>query len=57
VARHAPLAPAFADSLFSRNVEQRVAGLVAAEFRVRSTLALGEQTYVVLEPTPSQPTN
>jgi len=53
LARGAPLEPAFADSSFSRAVEQRVAGLVSAEFRVRRTLALGDQTYVVLEPTPS----
>jgi hypothetical protein len=44
----------FADSRFARTVEQRVAYLVESEFRVRRTLALGEQTYVVLEPVPTQ---
>jgi hypothetical protein len=44
----------FAESHFARTVEQRVAYLVESEFRVRRTLALGEQTYVVLEPVPPQ---
>jgi len=39
----------FAPESFSRAVEQRVAWLVADDFRVRGTLPLGEQTYVVLE--------
>ena len=55
--RGAALQPMFADSIFSRLVEQRVAELVATEFRVRRTLALGDQTYVVLKPSPSQTTN
>jgi hypothetical protein len=53
LARGAELASDFSDSSFSRNVEQRVAALVATEFRVRTTLALGDQTYVVLEPIPN----
>ena len=51
LARGARLEPSFADSSFSRAVEQRVASLVATDFRVRCTLSLGDQTYVVLEPT------
>ena len=42
----------FAPESFSRAVEQRVAWLSADDFRVRCTLPLGEQTYVVLEPAP-----
>ena len=41
----------FEQSAFTRSVEQRVAQLVAAEYRVRATLDLAGQTYVVLEPT------
>jgi hypothetical protein len=44
----------FAESHFARTVEQRVAYQVDSEFRVRRTLALSEQTYVVLEPVPTQ---
>ena len=41
----------FAKSWFSRTVEERTANLVASEFKVRTTLTLGDgQTYVVLEP-------
>jgi hypothetical protein len=40
----------FSPESFSRAVEQRVAWLVADDFRVRGTLPLGAQTYVVLEP-------
>jgi hypothetical protein len=53
LARGAALAPNFAESSFSRSVEQSVAALVATEFRVRRTLALADQTYVVLEPVPN----
>jgi len=41
----------FAPESFSRAVEQRVAWLVADDFRVRCTLPFGDQNYVVLEPT------
>jgi hypothetical protein len=50
LARGAELSTPFEDSAFARAVEQRVASLVAPDFRVRTRLALGEQTYVVLEP-------
>jgi hypothetical protein len=50
LARGAPLETPFEQSTFARGVEQRVAELVAAEFRVRTTLDLAGQTYVVLEP-------
>ena len=50
LARGAELQTPFEDSVFARAVEQRVATLIAAEFRVRTRLALGDQTYVVLEP-------
>jgi len=40
----------FETSSFARAVEQRVARLLAEEFRVRTRLRLGNQTYVVLEP-------
>jgi len=53
LARGAPLETPFEDSFFARDVEQRVATLIAPEFRVRTTLALGDQTYVVLEPSGS----
>jgi hypothetical protein len=53
LSRGSQLEPAFADSTFARNVEQRVAELVRNDFRVRCTLAFGEQTYVVLEPVPN----
>jgi hypothetical protein len=53
LARGTPLQVPFEQSEFSREVEQRVAGLAAAEFRVRTTLDLAGQTYVVLEPKPS----
>jgi hypothetical protein len=52
LARGAALEVPFEQSAFARNVEQRVARLVATEFRVRTTLALAGQTYVVLEPAP-----
>jgi hypothetical protein len=41
----------FEESWYSRAVEERVARLVAADFKVRTTLRLADgQTYVVLEP-------
>lgn len=52
LARGTELQSPFEDSVFARAVEQRVATLIAAEFRVRTRLALGNQTYVVLEPKP-----
>lgn len=55
LARGATLSTPFENSLFARAVEQRVATLIASEFRVRTQLALGDQTYVVLErQTPSE---
>ncbi len=42
----------FANAFFSRAVERRVATLVAGEFQLRTTLALGDQRYVVLEAKP-----
>lgn len=50
LARGTELSTPFEESVFARAVEQRVATLVASEFRVRTQLALGDQTYVVLEP-------
>ncbi|HKO48138.1 MAG TPA: hypothetical protein VJV79_10465 [Polyangiaceae bacterium] len=50
LARGTALEAPFENSIFARAVEQRVATLIAAEFRVRSELALADQTYVVLEP-------
>jgi hypothetical protein len=50
LARGSELAVPYQD-IFARAVEQRVAELSAGEFRVRTTLALAEQTYLVLEPT------
>lgn len=50
LARGAELVTPFEESVFARVVEQRIARLVAPEFRVRTQLALGDQTYVVLEP-------
>ncbi|HEY0465222.1 MAG TPA: hypothetical protein VGC79_13475, partial [Polyangiaceae bacterium] len=50
LARGAELSTPFEESVFARAVEQRVATLIASEFRVRTRLALGAQTYVVLEP-------
>ena len=50
LARGGRLEVPYQQSAFARGVEQRVAELVAAEFRVRTTLALAGQTYVVLEP-------
>jgi len=50
LARGRELATPFEESGFARAVEQRVATLVAADFQVRTQLALGDQTYVVLEP-------
>jgi hypothetical protein len=50
LARGTELSTPFEDSVFARAVEQRVARLIAGEFRVRTQLALGDQTYVVLEP-------
>ena len=55
LARGTPLSTPFEDSVFARAVEQRVATLVAPEFRVRTQLALGDQTYVVLEPVAKGP--
>ncbi len=49
----AALETPFEDSHFSRGVEQHVAHVVADEFRLRSTLDLAGQTYVVLEPVPN----
>jgi hypothetical protein len=41
----------FEQSWFSRSVEERVARLVASEFKVRTTLTMADgQRYVVLEP-------
>ncbi len=51
LARGAELEAPFEESVFARAVEQRVATLIASEFRVRTRLALGDQVYVVLEPT------
>jgi hypothetical protein len=50
LARGAELQTPFENSAFARAVEQRVATLIASDFRVRTRLALGEQTYVVFEP-------
>ena len=50
LARGTPLESPFEVSWFSRAVEQRVAALVAQEYRPRTTLDLGGQTYLVLEP-------
>ena len=50
LARGAPLESPFQDSSFSRLVEQRVAALVASDYRPRTTLSLAGQRYVVLEP-------
>ena len=49
----ATLETPFEDSHFSRGVEQRIAHVVAEEFRVRTTLDLAGQTYVVLQPAPN----
>ena len=49
LARGTELEIPFEDSIFARAVEQRVATLIASEFRVRTRLALGDQSYVVLE--------
>jgi len=54
LARGARLEKPFEDSFFARAVEQRVATLIASEFRVRTQLALADQTYVVLEPDPAR---
>ncbi|HEX7452291.1 MAG TPA: hypothetical protein VF294_08400, partial [Polyangiaceae bacterium] len=51
LARGTALEVPFEQSVFARSVEQRVAQLVAAEYRVRTTLDLAGQTYVVLQPT------
>jgi hypothetical protein len=50
LARGTTVETPFETSLFSRGVEDRVARIVAREFRLRTTLALGDQTYLVLEP-------
>jgi hypothetical protein len=50
LARRATLEVPYEQSAFAREVEQRVARLAAGEFRVRTTLDLAGQTYVVLEP-------
>jgi len=39
---------------FARSVEARVAEIVSDDYRVRGTLPLGDQTYVVLEPDPER---
>ncbi|HEY3252427.1 MAG TPA: hypothetical protein VGJ91_00710 [Polyangiaceae bacterium] len=52
LARGTALETPFENSVFARAVEQRVATLVASDFRVRTRLALGDQTYLVLEPAP-----
>lgn len=52
LARGATLELPFESSRFARVVEQRVAGQLASEFRVRATLSLADQHYVVLEPRP-----
>ncbi len=49
-----PLASPFEESLFARSVEQRVAHFMAQGFRARTTLQLGGQQYVVLEPLPTE---
>lgn len=54
LARGAELKTPFETSFFARAVEQRIASLIAPEFRVRTQLALGNQTYVVLEPRASR---
>ena len=51
LARGAALETPFESSRFALPVQRRVALLVAAEFRVRTLLHLGDQEYVVLEPT------
>ncbi len=53
LARGGRLVVPYQQSAFARGVEQRVAQLVAAEFRVRTTLSLAGQSYVVLEPAPT----
>jgi hypothetical protein len=53
LARGEALRVPFERSAFSRSVEQRLAELAAGEFRVRTTLHLAGQAYVVLEPMPS----
>jgi len=55
LARGQTLSTPFENSSFARAVEQRVATLIAPEFRVRAQLALGQQTYVVLEPQAASP--
>jgi hypothetical protein len=55
LARGAELETPFENSVFARAVEQRVATLIASEFRVRTRLALGDQTYLVLESIPPGP--
>ncbi|MEI9940126.1 MAG: hypothetical protein WDO69_23140 [Pseudomonadota bacterium] len=55
LARGAELEIPFENSIFARAVEQHVATLIAPEFRVRTRLALGDQTYVVLEPGEPRP--
>jgi len=50
LSRGAELQNPFENSFFARAVEQRVATLIAADFRVRTLLALGDQRYVVFEP-------
>jgi len=50
LARGASLESPYENTVFARAVEQHVARLVAPEFRPRTTLKLGDQTYLVLEP-------
>ncbi len=56
LARGTKLAPGarLEDLSFARAVEARVAKLVSESYRVRRALALGDQTYVVLEPDPAR---
>ncbi len=44
------LQDSFEWSWYSRAVEERIAHTVGADFKVRTTLALGQQKYVLLEP-------
>ncbi|HYP99245.1 MAG TPA: hypothetical protein VER96_11305 [Polyangiaceae bacterium] len=55
LARGTDLSEPSEEWVFARAVEQRVATLIAPEFRVRTQLALGDQRYVVLEPVVSSP--
>ncbi len=52
LAAGSPLEAPYENSRFARAVEQRVARLTSDDFRLRTTLALGDQRYVVLEVKP-----